>query len=229
VNAASLASGEAPAGGLAQGSLFSIYGSDLGPDPYVKAAVAPFPKTLGGVSIEILSGSETYQATLLLASRNQINAALPADVPLGAAQLVVRFNGNASAPLAIQVSPVSIGIFEQELNGRNVALAQILRPTGETAMNLPASPAAPGDLIDLWVTGLGSADSDTPVSITIGGTPAQREYPDRPADENATQHIFFRVPSGIAFGCHVPLSIMAGGVAANQAAIPVTADGSPCE
>jgi hypothetical protein len=44
----------------------------------------------------------------------------------------------------------------------------------------------------------------------------------------AVDNIYFTVPSGISYGCQVPVTITAGGVAANTTYIAVTADGSPC-
>jgi uncharacterized protein (TIGR03437 family) len=228
VNAASFLSAVAPLGSLAQGSLFSIYGSDLGPDRYVKANGSASPGALGGVSVQILHGSEEYDAGLVLASKGQINAVLPAGVPLGDAQVVVTFNGKTSAAAEITVSRVSIGVFQQEVNGQSVAVARSLRDTGGNVMNLPESPASSGEVVDLWVTGAGAVPDATAVAITVGGIPAQREYPDGQIDATAVGHIFFRIPSGIAYGCQVPVAITAGGISANPTVIAVSADGSPC-
>jgi uncharacterized protein (TIGR03437 family) len=148
---------------------------------------------------------------------------------LGDAQVVVSYNGKTSAPAAVTISKVSIGVFQQEVDGQNVAIAQALRDDSENLMNLPETPARPGDIVDLSVTGVGAAPDATPIAITLGGVPAQRVYPERQPAENAIGHIFFTVPSGIAFGCQVPVAITAGGVAANPTVIAVTADGSPCK
>jgi uncharacterized protein (TIGR03437 family) len=41
--------------------------------------------------------------------------------------------------------------------------------------------------------------------------------------------ISFTVPTDIAFGCRVPVTVTAGGVTANATVIAVTADGSACK
>ena len=229
VNTASYAAGGPPFGSLAQGSLFSIYGSDLGPEQYAGADRSPYPTTLGGVSIKLIQAAGQYDAGLLLASKGQINAILPAAMPLGDAQVVVTYNGTSSAPAAITVSKVSIGVFQQELDGQHVASAQNLRSATESLLNLSVSPAKPDDVVDLWVTGLGPAPDATPIAITVGGIPAQRVYPNRQPEETGVEHIFFTVPSGIAFGCRVPVVITSGGIEANPTVIAVTADGSSCK
>jgi len=231
VNTASSAPGGPPDGSLAPGSLFTIYGSGLGPDEYVKADGYPFPKTLGGVSVQVKQGSARYDAGLSLASSGQVNAILPSDLQVGEAQVVVRY-GNLCAPATIAVSKVAVGVFQHELDGRNLAIAQNLRSATASPLNLPDSPAKPGEIVDLWVTGVGPAADDgstAPVTVTVGGVPAERPHSGPRPEQEAIDHIFFTVPSGIAFGCQVPLAVTMGGIAANLTAIAVTPDGSPCK
>jgi uncharacterized protein (TIGR03437 family) len=68
-----------------------------------------------------------------------------------------------------------------------------------------------------------------PVTITVGGVTATRVYAGRQPYTAAVDNISFAVPSGVPFGCHVPVAIVAGGVEANVTMIAVTEDGSPCE
>ena len=232
VNTASSAPGGPPDGSLAPGSLFTIYGSGLGPDEYVKADGYPFPKTLGGVSVQVKQGSARYDAGLLLASSGQVNAILPSDLQVGEAQVMVRYNGDISAPATIAVSKTAVGVFQHELDGRNLAIAQNLRSATASPLNLPDSPAKPGEIVDLWVTGVGPAadgGSTAPLTVNVGGVPAERPHSGPRPEQEAIDHIFFTVPSGIAFGCQVPVAVTMGGMAANLTAIAVTPDGSPCK
>ena len=227
VNTANYAPGGPPNGGLAQGSYFSIYGSALGPDQGVKADTYPLPQTLGGVSIQITQGSSQYPAYLVFASMGQINAILPSLVPVGAAQVVVTYNGTSSAPATITVSKTNVGLFYQQTNGQNVAIAQYVASATDYPLNLPGVPAKPGQIVILWGTGMGAiAGADNvapgggdmtavPVSIMVGGVAAERLYAGRQPDTAAVDNIYFTVPSGITFGCYVPVAI--------------TADESPCK
>jgi large repetitive protein len=240
VNTASYSAGGPPNGGLAQGSLFSIYGSTLGPDTFVKANSYPLPTKLGGVGVQITQGSNQYDAYLVFVSKGQINAILPSNVPLGTAQVVVSYNGLASAA-TITVVKTRVGVFYQQIDSQNFAIAQNVNSATDYPLNLPGNPAKPGQILILWGTGMGpvsGADNiappagdmaDIPVTITVGGISAQKAYAGRQPQTAAVDNIYFTVPAGVSFGCQVPVAITAGGVAANLTVIAITADGSPCQ
>ena len=155
MNTASYALGSPPIGSLAQGSLFSIYGSDMGPEPSVRAGFYPLPSTLGGVSVQIVRGLERYDAYLIFVSSGQINAILPSNVPVGDALAVVSYNGRTSQPVSIQVVQSSLGIFFQRVGGRDFAIAQNYNSASDYPLNLPDTPAKPDQIVILWGTGLG--------------------------------------------------------------------------
>ena len=229
VNSASDAPGGPPDGSLAQGSFFSIYGTELGPEEPVTADRHPLPTTLGGVSIRIIQGSEQADVRLLLVSKGQINALLPSTVAEGAAQVVVTYNGMTSAPEPITVVRTSVGVFYQERDGHSFAIAQNVHSATDSRPNLPSAPAKPGQTVLLWATGLGAEErSGIPVTITVGGVPAEQVSLSHQRD-TALDNIWFTIPSGVSFGCQVPVAITAGGIAANVTVIAITADGSPCQ
>jgi uncharacterized protein (TIGR03437 family) len=240
VNTANYAPGGPPNGALAQGSFFSIYGSDLGPDPFVKADTYPLPATLGGVAVQITQGANKYDAYLVFVSKGQINAILPSAVPVGTAQVVVTYNGVTGAPATITVVKTSVGIFYQQIDNQNFGIAQNINSATDYPLNLPGTPAKPGQYVILWGTGIGpitgadniappAGDMDgVPVSITVGGIAAQRVYAGRQPQTAAVDNIYFTVPAGVPYGCYVPVAIAAGGVTANTTVIAITSDGSPC-
>lgn len=241
VNTANYASGGPPSGSLAQGSYFSIYGSSLGPSQWAKASDYPLPKTLGGTSVQITAGGNTYDACMVFASAGQINAILPSNVPVGAAQVVVTYNGESSAPATINVTKTNVGVFYQSIDGQNFAIAQNYNSATDMPLNLAAVPAKPGQIVIFWATGMGAITApdnsapgagdmtNVPVSITVGGAPATRLYAGRQPDTAAVDNIYFTVPSGTTPGCYVPVVITAGGLPANNTVIAITADGSPCK
>jgi uncharacterized protein (TIGR03437 family) len=241
VNAASYTSGIPPYG-LAQGSLFSIFGTDLGPAQPVQASAFPLPTSMGGASVQILEGGIRYDAFLQFVSSGQINAILPSNVPIGLAQVTVGYNGIASQPAIIRVVKTSVGIFFQPANGGEMAIAQNYVDPTDYPLNQPAVPAMPGQIVVLWGTGMGpiaGADnlapgtaagdmSGVPVSITVGGVAAQRLYAGRQSESAAVDVIYFTVPQGVPYGCQIPVAVTAGGLAANSTVIAVTSDGAPC-
>jgi uncharacterized protein (TIGR03437 family) len=241
VNTASYAAGGPPNGSLAQGSYFSIYGSDVGPESGIKADAYPLPKTLGGVAVRIASGSTTYDAPLVFVSKGQINAIIPSTVPVGSAKLTIVYGGKTSIEAPIIVAKTSVGVFFQRVSGKDLAIAQNVASATDYPLNLPSVPAKPGQIVILWATGMGPITgkddgapgggdmASVPVTITVGGIAAPRLYAGRQPETAAVDNIYFTVPSGISYGCQVPVAVTAGGVVANTTYIAITADGSPCQ
>ncbi len=243
VNVASYASASA-AGGIAQGSFFSIFGSNLGPDKFAKATSYPLPVSLGGVSVDVVQGAQIYKAYLVYASSSQINALLPSGVPVGSTKVVVNYGGQSSSAADIVVAATSLGIFYQSANGANLAIAQNVASATDYPLNLPSVPAKPGQIVILWGTGLGAVAggddvapgtsavdmASVPVTITVGGVTAQRVYAGRQPSTAGVDNIYFTIPqAGVTFGCQVPLVVTAGGVAANTTVIAITSDGTACK
>ena len=243
VNTASYAPGGPPNGSLAQGSFFSIYGGTVGPAAPVQATTYPLPTTLGAVSVKITQGSNTYNAPLVFVYSTQINAILPSNVPVGAAQLTITYNGLTSQPANITVAKTIFGVFFQRVNGKDLAIAQNVKTATDYPLNLPDTPAKPGQIVIFWGTGLGpitGADNTAPgasagdmtslpVTITVGGISAPRLYAGRQSETAGVDNVYFTIPAGVPLGCQVPVVVTAGGVAANTTNIAITADGSPCQ
>src|SRR5262249_9861287 len=96
VNAASFAAGR-----VAQGSMFSLFGTDLGPPAGMQAAGYPLPAALGDTSVRVTAGGRSCDAWMVYASAAQVNAILPSDVPVGEAQIVVTHAGQTSATATV--------------------------------------------------------------------------------------------------------------------------------
>src|SRR5581483_6034217 len=104
------------------------------------------------------------------------------------------------------------------------------------------TPAQPGQIVLVWGTGLGAINAPDnlapgdaaadmtalPVTITVGGIPAQRLYAGRQSQSAAVDNIYFTIPDGVNPSCRVPVVISAGGQPANTTTIAVTPDGAPC-
>ncbi len=88
----------------------------------------------------------------------EIIAIVPSNVPSGAAEVVVQSGGSASNQVLVPVTTTSPGIFSA--SGTGYGQGYILNDDG--TLNTPSNPAAPGDRITIYATGVG------PVSFTDG-------------------------------------------------------------
>jgi uncharacterized protein (TIGR03437 family) len=133
VNAASLLGGA-----ISAGETILVRGAGFGNDAQL---------SLGGAVIPPISVSPT-----------QIAAVVPSNVPAAATVVEVQSGGSASNPVVVPVAVTSPGIFS--VDGSGIGQGHILNQDG--TLNTPSNPAAPGDKITIYVTGVG------PVSFTDG-------------------------------------------------------------
>ena len=76
-----------PGGGIAQGSIFAIFGRGLGPSAPVEVASFPLGNQLAGVSKNLRQGVTQLSAIPLFVQDSQINAILPSATPLSGVSL----------------------------------------------------------------------------------------------------------------------------------------------
>lgn len=234
LNAASTALIGFPNSSIAQGSIFSIYGSGLGPTSSPTLAY-PLQTTLGGVSVQITSGNLTLGALPIFVGPNQINAVLPGGTPTGSATVTVTYNGETSNAAAFQVITSSFGIFTVGATGFG---AGVITGANNQLYSLN-SPAHPGDAATIWGTGIGASPGDDgsappqqidmpnlSLSVYIGTQPVTVTYRGRSGFTGEDQ-INFVMPAGIT-GCYVPVAVEIGNVVSNFVTMPVAPTGLPC-
>ena len=107
VNAGSSAPAGLPSGGIARGSLFTIYGSGIGPPTGVSATTYPVGTSLAGVTINIIQGSTQVSALPVYVSAGQVNALMPSNAPLGMASITVT---QPPPPVSNPTITISIGV-----------------------------------------------------------------------------------------------------------------------
>lgn len=161
VNAASFDSTLAPR------ALVSLYGTDLAPGEKWSPAL-PLPGALTDVTVEI-NGAP---CPLLYVSPVQINFLLPVGTVSG--DLRVRRAGVLSDPLPVTVGAQAPAVFGMTYETLPPAAA---RHAGGGPIVSQAAPAARGETIELYVTGLGTIDytnwqAATPPTVTIAGRDA---------------------------------------------------------
>jgi uncharacterized protein (TIGR03437 family) len=241
VNAASFAGPGMPNFAIAQGSIFNVFGSGLGPAALVQSSGFPVPTSLAGTSMTVTVGGTTVKPLILYTSDGQIAAVMPSATPTGLAMLVVTYNGQASAQALFQIVPSSFGVFtlnsagtgpgiitdaSKKVNGIDTVV------TKTTAMN-------PGDVGIIWGTGLGPVSGDEsagalpadqpsiPVEVYVGGLPAALTYRGRSGCCSGLDQIAFVVPKGIS-GCNIPVEVKIGDVVSNFPSIAVAPTGNVC-
>jgi uncharacterized protein (TIGR03437 family) len=111
-----------------------------------------------------LSMADIMVPTISISS-SEITAVVPADLPDGAAAVQVQSGGVASNAVLVAVRTASPGLFSAD--GGGVGQGYILNKDG--TLNTPSNPAATGDRVTVYATGVG------PVSFTGGY--AVTQYP----------------------------------------------------
>ncbi|HLJ13833.1 MAG TPA: hypothetical protein VKV15_05000 [Bryobacteraceae bacterium] len=213
--------------GIAQGSIFDIFGSNLA-NTSTGLQSAPLQTTLNGVSVAVTVSGTTKQALLYYVTPTQIAAILPSSVPVGTGQITVTNNGTASAPAQIVVVQSAFGILTLN-NGTGPAAAFDSKSNYLAASNA----ANPGDTILLWGTGAGPVPDDTkqaavtaPIEVDIGGVPAKIAYAGRSQYPGLDQ-INVVVPSGLS-GCYVSVVVRSGNFVSNFSSVPVANNSRTC-
>ena len=116
----------------------------------------------GGDAVLLLNGAAISPISV---APNMIAAAVPSNLASGPATVQVQSGGAASNQVLMNVATASPGLFS--VDGSGVGQGYILNKDG--SLNSPSSPAAPGDKITIYATGVG------PVSFTNGY--AVTQYP----------------------------------------------------
>jgi uncharacterized protein (TIGR03437 family) len=205
-----------PNSGLAQGCVFVIYGSNLGPGNLVQATTLPFPTNLAGTSITITVGGTTTNALIDYTSAGQVAAVLPSSTPVGNGTLTLTNPGGTSGSTPITVVASNFGIVTLNNSGAGPA---VVTNANNQAITITNS-AKPGDELVLWGTGLGanSASESSPtgaaggnlpaqIQVFVGGISAQILYQGRTPTAVGLDQINFTVPPNAPLGCNVSIIV----------------------
>ncbi len=138
--------------GIAEGSLFILYGTDLGPTSLVQAGI-PLPTILpatNGVQVKITQKGIVYNAPILYVLNTQVAAVMPSNVPAGStATIQVIYNGVAgnSFPTSVVVSNFGISTANQSGGGRAVVTDASYNVMTPTTQRFQARPTRCGVLV----------------------------------------------------------------------------------
>jgi uncharacterized protein (TIGR03437 family) len=224
------------------GEWVSIYGTDLASSTVTWNG--DFPISLGGTSVTI-NGRAGY---LSFVSPGQINLQAPDDTTTGAVPVVV-ITANGSATSSVTLAPFGpsfllldakhvAGIIPRS-NGSGAyggGTYDILGPTG-TSLGYPTVAAKPGDIVELFATGLGPTDpavqagqlfssaapTTNQVSLLIDYVTVMPGFAG--LSGAGLDQINVTVPAGALGNGDVPLSAIVGGVQ-TQAGVVISLGGT---
>ncbi len=223
LNAASFHPPGLPNGSLARGSIFTIFGRELGPAEGVPVSSFPLADALGGVSIEVCRGDSCVAAIPLFVRTDQINAILPSNTPLGPVSIRVRFNGESGNFSPAEVVESSVGLFSVSSSGAGPGVIQNFVSQSDLPVNSGLAAARRGQVVTLWATGLGPALNSDNVAPQVGDLPLDVEiwvgaaqvtnklYSGRSRCCAGVDQINFEVPADAPEGCWVPVHVRTNG------------------
>src|ERR1039458_2436015 len=221
--------------GIARGSLFVVFGENLGPNQLQYAQTFPLPKALAGTSVQITMGATSYDAIMIYSLAGQIAAILPSSVPAGSGSLTVTYNNQSSPPAPITVVQSAFGTYTLSSNGIGAGI--VTRPNYQVASF--ENPVNPGDILIIWGTGLGPVAGNEAAGplpgnqfpgteVFAGNQSASVQYAGRSGCCAGLDQIVFQVPSTVPLGCFVPIAVRSGGVVSNFTTIPIATPSHNC-
>jgi uncharacterized protein (TIGR03437 family) len=161
--------------GLAPGEWVTISGAGLAAGTahvWNLTGAQLLPTSLGGVSVTF-NGAP---AALYYVSPTQINALAPAGITPGPVQVIVQANGVRSNPFPVVATATQPAVYAlPSADGKSFFITAALAGTGTLIGNATVDPrvsraAQPGDVLDLYVIGLGeTADRSSFITDRVFG------------------------------------------------------------
>ena len=219
------------------GAMFGLFqtaasGSATEPELAARATSAGLPTVINGTEV-LFNGNPI---PLFFVTSQQIDFQVPTDQPAGEVTIVVTQGTKQSAAFTIMISPTptpGIILIDPSIAGPNHAAVQ----NQDFSANLPSNPAKPGEVVMVYVTGLGDTDVSVPsgqpspspaanylatVTATIGGQPAEVQFAGLTPGSIALGQVNLMVPN-LPPGDY-PVVITAGGALSNA---PLMSVGKP--
>jgi uncharacterized protein (TIGR03437 family) len=206
---------------IAPGGLITVYGLNLS-DAVGQSNALPLPQQLDGT--QVFLGNQPLP--ILYTSTGQLNVQVPYGVPVNTQyQLMVQHGNTLSVPQALVVAQAQPGIFT--VNEQGTGQGIIMR-SDQVTVAQPGTPAAVGEMIVIYCTGLGAvtpavkegspapitpplSTTVNPVTVTIGGKSAQVAFSGLTPGFAGLYQVNAVVPGGITTGDAVPVVLSVAG------------------
>ena len=220
-------------GPISPGQLITLAGTRLGPkNPAIGAfnqATQSFPTELGGTKVLF----DKQPVPLLYVSENQINLQVPASFPSGTSNVAVSVEPGSFDPEAFNLAMklTAPGIFMVD-GKRAAALNQ------DNSVNSAATPADPGSIVQLFLTGQGMTNPVVPagraapitepfalplapVSATLNGKPVKLLFAGLAPGAVGLMQVNFEIPSDTVDSNSAEVAVTIGGVVSPAATISI--------
>jgi uncharacterized protein (TIGR03437 family) len=176
----------------------------------------------GDFQVKLRAPVQSEARSLQLVEQSKIGwfqcvALLPADIPLGEAEITVTRPDGKAVTDRIWISPSNFGIYR----GR----AQVWR-NGPVKVGL-TTPVRTFDILTWWGTGLGAA-APASVSIDVAGVPATIVYAGPAPGRPGVDQINFLMPEGVPDDCYVPATVSVNGQQVDTDALSTSSTLEPC-
>ena len=207
---------------VSPGEIVVVSGTGLGPASLVSWHL----DETGKVATSLAGVTVTFNGTaspLIYASAKQTAAIVPYEVAgLATAEVTVSY-GADSQPFRVKIVPTMPGVFSADASG----VGNVLAANRDGSLNGAANPAQPGSPVTFYLTGEGQTNPagpdgsidaglsniNAPVTVTIGGVPAQVSYAGSASDEVlGLAEISVVVPEGMKYGGNLPLFVQIGNI-----------------
>ena len=205
------------ANAISPGEILTLFSSDaqhpIGPASPATLTLDSTGKvatTLGGVQV-LING---FACPMIYASATQLSAVAPYEIaPLTSATVIVKFLGQSSNGVNVNVATTSPGLFTANSSGTGpaAALNQNLTP------NAPNNPASRGDTVVLYLTGEGQT---SPLGVTGKVTTVSATPPLTPGPLLPISILINGQPANYSFAGEAPTYV--SGVLQLNVVIPAT-------
>jgi uncharacterized protein (TIGR03437 family) len=204
-------------GGLAPGSLITVFGSGFATSEFSASSV-PLPTTLGSVQV-LVNGAP---APLFYVGPRQINLQLPPELGGATVSIVVRANGAAAREIPIPLASVDPATFQVGQTGYGTI---VKANTDILAMpvtpGIKSAPARRGDIVSIYCTGLGLTETRVPAGVaapsaiptlltprvSVGGRVARVLYSGTAPGFVGLNQVNVEIPQDALTGAQVPVLI----------------------
>lgn len=197
---------------LAAGALASLFGSGLAPGAQV-AVRQPLPTQMNATQV-LVNGKA---APLLYAGPTQINFQVPSGAA-SPASVVVRQAGVESEPQSLPLFGAAPGLFSVSQDGRGQGA---ILHAGTADLVSPARPAAAGDALEIYFTGLGESLLAVVPNVYVGGVLATLLFQGNAPGFVGLNQVNVRVPAGVLSGPAVPVRMTHHGRTSNDVTVAI--------
>lgn len=218
---------------LAPGSIFSLFGEDIGLAT-AYAETLPLPQSLGGIRVRIRSGSGDYYAPIFYASKGQVNFLAPPNLPTGDSKLEILRESmdNVSIPTAVEWQ--APGLFAANSAGSGPPAGYYMRvrgdeqergelvncPEGQGCVSIPIESSDPSEdiFLVLFGTGFRNAPNVKP-QVHMGDMVVEADYFGAHREFAGLDQINVKVPRALLGKGAQPVFVTHGGKQSNTLTI----------